>query len=132
MRSNIVHCNPLGNNAPQAYAERAVAPPQVPSTDVHAVLERALIDSRMPAPMDDGATLSRMSVIGNQLLLTAQFNDGTGKFSDSDRSRGENALCNFPGFLALLHYGASIRSVYVDQRGREIGAAMVTKQECGF
>jgi len=42
------------------------------------------------------------------------------------------ALCSHSAFIPLLHYGASVRLVYVDQGGRQNDAVMVTRQICGF
>jgi hypothetical protein len=40
--------------------------------------------------------------------------------------------CAWPAFEPTLRAGGSIRKVYLERGGREIGAVMVTRQECGF
>lgn len=85
-----------------------------------------------PSDLDEATTLVRAEPMGSQLLLTARANTPLALTTDEGHRRAVNTTCANPAFLTILHYGASVRIVYLDRHKRDIGAVMVTRQICGF
>jgi len=95
-------------------------------------LQRVAANARTPMVLDNITSVARIEAVGEQLLLTAQVNAEHVTLSDDDRARIVNQLCAYEGSSPLLAAGASIRIVYFDRTGQQIGAAMATRSSCGL
>lgn len=85
-----------------------------------------------PIKVDDRTTLARIDAEGTQLRRTIVFDVEGATMTDDMRQKGINLLCANPPFAPLFRAGATIREVYVERSGREIGSITITPQECGF
>ena len=88
--------------------------------------------TRTPIVVDPVTTISKVEAIGTQLLFTATVSSKDITMSDATRSRLINNICAYKSSPPLLKAGATIRIVYFQPSGHQIGAAMATRQECGF
>lgn len=119
-------CKPPTQSASRG-SQLTVDPNQLEST-----LRHVAANAKTPMMLDDVTTVSKVEAIGNQLLLSAIVDVDGKKISDADRSKVTNDICAYESSPTLLRAGASIRIVYFERGGREIGAVMATRQECGF
>lgn len=127
----------LGAQIVQACQPYAAPPPRqaqvAPSApDLTAMISRTADAMKALMPGDQYSTLERAEPIGNQLLLTARVKPSVTELPKNYAHDDVNAMCALPAFMSLMHYGASVRIVYVGAGGRDFGAAMVTRQICGF
>lgn len=95
-------------------------------------LRRMATSTRTPIVVDRLTTISKVEAIGTQLLFTATVASNDMTMSDATRSRLINNICAYKSSPPLLRAGATIRVVYFQPSGHQIGAAMATRQECGF
>jgi hypothetical protein len=104
----------------------------VRSNGLPETLRLMTVDSQPPIVVDDVTTLARIEAVGNQLRRTYIVDLEGMTISNEFRAGITNNICAYSPFIPLLRAGATIREVYVDRGGREIGAVMVTRNECGF
>lgn len=95
-------------------------------------LRQMALGTKTPVRLDDKTTVSKVEAVGTQLLFTAIVDTKDTAISDADRSKFVNNICAYKSSPPLLRAGASIRIVYFASGGRQLGAAMATRQECGF
>jgi hypothetical protein len=100
--------------------------------EIESQLRRMAANTKTPVKLDEVTTVSKVEAIGSQLLLTAVVDTKDAKISDAARSKLINDICAYKSSPPLLRAGASIRIVYFESGGRQIGAAMATREECGF
>jgi hypothetical protein len=119
-------CRPMQQIAPNpaqaAYGTR----------DLPTYLRNTAANTKVPLKLDEITTVSKIEAVGSELLLTAVVATNETSISDADRSRLINNICAYKSSAPLLRAGASIRVVYLQQSGHQIGAAMATRQECGL
>lgn len=119
------------NNRPN-IPPTAQPPSSSNSTDLESRLKSAVAAVRTPVAIDEMTTVSKIEAIGNQLLLTANVSKEGAVFTDEKRVSIVNEICAMDGSEPLMRAGASIRIVYFEKSGRQIGSAMATRQQCGF
>lgn len=117
---------------PQSQLASTANEQSVASDNIEAQLRRMATNTKTPVKVDDVTTVSKVEAIGSQLLLTAVVDKKDATISDAARSKLINEICAYKSSPPLLRAGASIRVVYFEPGGHQIGAAMATRQECGF
>ena len=99
-------------------------------------LEEALrliaAESQTPIAVDEVTTLARIEAAGRRLQRTYLVDREGWKITEKFRTRVRDGICAFSAFQPILRAGGTIREVYTDRSGREIGAVMVMRDECGF
>ena len=89
-------------------------------------------EAQTPIMVDEVTTLVRIEGDGTQLRRTYVVDLEGMRMTDGFRAESRNGICAWPAFEPILRAGGSIREVYVERSGREIGAVMVTRQNCGI
>lgn len=74
----------------------------------------------------------RVEAVNQQILISERADRTHEEFSLQEQRALVNKICADAEFTPLLQLGGSIRFVYVDFSGRDIGAAMATRQVCGI
>jgi hypothetical protein len=115
---------------PKSPPTTAVANSPAAPLDVEGVVARAASLAKVPSPIGHGFTVTRVEAVGKQLLLTA-VSDGSAPFDADVRREMINETCAQGNFAPYLRAGATIRTVYLDGAGTQLGAVLVTAQECG-
>lgn len=85
-----------------------------------------------PVRVDEVTTLSRIVAVGTQLQRTYSVDRQNMELIDEFRSQIRSGICAISAFAPIFRAGGSIREIYVEKNGREIGAVMVTARDCGF
>ena len=85
-----------------------------------------------PFAVDEVTSLARVEADGLQLRRTYVVNIEGWRMTEEFRSSSRNGICAWPPFEPILRARGSVREVYVESGGREIGSVMVTRYECGF
>lgn len=101
-------------------------------SELEGLLRTAAAAARTPVAIDDMTTVSKVEAIGSQLLLTANVSREGMNFTDEKRINIVNSICALEGSQTLMQAGATIRIVYFEKSGRQVGSAMATRQQCGF
>jgi hypothetical protein len=93
-----------------------------------------LLSAEVPTPItiDQATTLARIEAEGTQLRRTYIVDLEGWTMTDEFRVYSRNGVCALSAFEPILRAGGSIREVYVERGGREIGANIVTRDDCGF
>lgn len=99
---------------------------------VQAELQSLAASIETPAKFDDDTTLSKVEVIGTQLLHTATVSPRVTAISDAAKSRITKAYCAWNYATSLMREGASFRFLYIDQSKQPIGSVLVARAECGL
>lgn len=102
------------------------------SYGLEGTLRRLVDESQMPITVDNVTTLAQIEAVGAQLRRTYVVDLEDMTMTDEFRQGSRNDICGHPPFTSLIRAGGAIQEVYVERSGREIGAIMVTRQECGF
>lgn len=102
------------------------------SNGLEETLRLMAVDSQPSIVLDEVTTLARIEAVGSQLRRTYIVDLEGMTISNEFRAGSTNGICAHGPFIPLLQAGATIREVYVEQGGREIGAVIVTRTECGF
>lgn len=102
------------------------------SNGLEETLQLMSAESQTPITVDDVTTLARIEADGTQLRRTYIVDLEGMTMTEEFRVGSRNGICAWPAFEPILRAGGSIREVYVERSGREIGAIMVTRDECGF
>ena len=92
----------------------------------------AVSGTNTPIPVDEVTTLARIEAAGMQLRRTYVVEAGGMTLTEEHRARSQGAICAWPPFEPILRAGGSIREVFVQRSGDEIGTVIVTRDECGF
>lgn len=123
-----------GSCIPPGQRSSTPVPPAIDPNNLEASLQSAAAsaNAKTPMPLDEITEITKVEAIGTQLLFTAVI-DATGvAVTEEDRSRIASMICADSMSPSILGAGASVRFLYVEKSGREIGAVMVTRQTCGF
>lgn len=88
--------------------------------------------SQTPITVDNVTTLARIEAAGTQLRRTYVVDFEGMIITDDFRQESRSGICAYAPIIPLLRAGATIREVYVERGGHEIGSIMVTRQECGL
>ena len=102
------------------------------SNGLEETLRLMAAESQTPITVDEVTTLARIEADGTQLRRTYIVDLEGMTMTDNFRAGIRNGICAWPAFDPILRASGSIREVYVERSGREIGAVMVTDQDCGF
>ena len=102
------------------------------SQGLEGTLRTIATEFKAPVVLDAVTTLARIETANTQLrrvyLVSGDNQVATGAF----RSAVESNICAHPAFIPLLRAGASIREVYLQRDGKQIGAILVTREVCGI
>ena len=89
-------------------------------------------ESQTPITVDNVTTLARIEAVGTQLRRTYIVDLEGMTMTEEFRQGSRNGICAHPPFMPLLRAGATIREVYLERSGREIGTITVAKEDCGL
>lgn len=116
----------IRNACAQQIAAAAIRPEELEAR-VANVAQRA----KVPVEIQPGLTANRVQAIGTQLLFSFEATD-PGIDLGQVRTDLTNETCANIGFLELLRAGGSLRAEISTPAGGSVGAALVTKTECGI
>ena len=88
--------------------------------------------AEMPIAIDEVTTLVRIEAAGTQLRRTYIVAISGGRVTEEHRAGSSKAICAWAPFQPILRAGGTIREVYVERKGREIGEVLVTRNDCGY
>ena len=89
-------------------------------------------EASLPFAIDEVTTLTTIEASGTQLRRTYVVGFEGMTMTEEFRTRSRNGICAWPSFEPILLASGSIREVYVERSGREIGSVLVTREECEF
>ena len=89
-------------------------------------------EAQTPIAIDDVTTLERIEASGAQLRRTYIVDFEGMTMTEDFRTLSRNSICAWQAFEPILRARGSIREVYVERSGREIGSVLITREECGF
>ena len=99
-------------------------------------LEEALrmlaAEAQTPITVDEVTTLARIEAAWTQLRRTYIVDLEGVTLTEEFSAGSRDGICAWSPFRPILQAGGSIRELYVERSGREIGAVMVTRTDCGF
>lgn len=110
----------------------ATVAPAIDPNNLQSELRRVAANARTPMTLNEGITISRIDAVGDQLLLTAIVDVQGVVISESFRRAATADVCVYRSSIPLLRAGATIRIVYFERGGREIGSVTTTRRECGL
>ena len=102
------------------------------SKGLEETLRLVAAETQTPIAVDEVTTLARIEAAGRQLRRTYLVDREGMKITEKFRTRIRDSICAFSAFHPILRAGGTVREVYVERSGREIGAVIVTRAECGF
>ena len=85
--------------------------------------------AKPPYRLSDTLTLSSVEAAGAEIATTYTFKAG-GPLPKAFWTAVKNQVCANELMLSLLKAGATVREIYVDDRGRKVGDLPVTRQDC--
>ena len=115
------------SGSPQAMIDSMIR-----SNGLEEALRRIAAQAKTPITVDEVTTLARIEAAWTQLRRTYIVDLEGMTMTEELRSRSLDGICAWPAFEPILRAGGSIREVYVERGGREVGVVMVTRAECGF
>ena len=99
-------------------------------------LEEALrmlaAEAQTPITVDEVTTLARIEAAWTQLRRTYVVDLEGMTLTEEFSAGSRDGICAWSPFRPILQAGGSIRELYVERSGREIGAVIVTRADCGF
>ena len=124
-----------------AFEEQALTEPASQQAAIEAMiraqgLEETLrlmaAETQLPIAIDEVTTLTTIDAAGLQLRRTYVLETEGMVMTETFRTNIHNAICAFPAFEPILRARGSLREVYIERGGREVGSVMVTRHECGL
>jgi hypothetical protein len=104
----------------------------VRSNGVEETLRLMAAEAQTPITVDEATTLTSIEAINDQLQRTYIVDSAGVTITDQFRQRIRKNICAWPVFYPILQAGGSIKEVYVEKTGREIGFVTITGEECGY
>ena len=89
-------------------------------------------ESQTPITVDEVTTLARIEAAGTQLRRMYVVDLEGWSMPEEFRRRSRDSICASAPFEPILRAHGSIREVYVERSGRQIGSVIVTHDECMF
>ena len=99
---------------------------------VEETLHLMAAESQTPIAVDEVTTLARIEAAGTQLRRTYVVDLEGWSISEEFRRRSRDSICASAPFEPILRAHGSIREIYVERSGRQIGSVIVTRDECTF
>lgn len=116
----------------QPKAQQAGIESLIRSQGLEETLKQIAAAVETPTTIDSVTTLARIEAVGTQLRRTYIVDLDGMTITDDFRSSVRSTICAHDALISLLRAGATLREVYVEQGGRQIGSVMVTRHECGL
>ena len=116
----------------EPVSEHAWVDSMIRSNGLEDTLRLMAAETQTPITVDEVTTLARIEADWTQLRRTYIVDLEGMVMTEEFRSRILNGICAYPAFEPLLRANGSFREVYVERDGHEVGAVMVTREECGF
>ena len=113
-------------------SEHAWVDSMIRSNGLEDTLRLMAAETQTPITVDEVTTLARIEADWTQLRRTYIVDLEGMVMTEEFRSRILNGICAYPAFEPILRANGSFREVYVERDGHEVGAVMVTREECGF
>ena len=116
----------------EPLSDQAVIDDMIRSNSLEKTLRALAAEAAAETPIaiDEVTTLVRIEAAGMQLRRTYIVEISGGRVTEEHRAGSSDAICAWPPFQPILRAGGTIREVYVERNGREIGAVMVTRNDC--
>ena len=102
------------------------------SRGLEETLRNMAAQAKLPVIVDHVTTLATIEAVGSQLRRTYIVDFEGLTMTEEFRTSKRNEICAFPGFDPILRAGGSIREMFVERGGREIGSVTVSRDECGL
>ena len=116
----------------EPVSEHAWVDSMIRSNGLEDTLRLMAAETQTPITVDEVTTLARIEADWTQLRRTYIVDLEGMVMTEEFRSRILNGICAYLAFEPILRANGSIREVYVERDGHEVGAVMVTREECGF
>lgn len=129
---NVATAPAVGTGTARAPLGSAPAQPSSLSVSINDRLRSIAAQTHTPMALSNATTLSRVEALGSQLLLTVTVPQPGTPVTEAFRNQITSGVCSDASMTSLLKAGASIRTVYLNPEGHQVGAIMITRQECGF
>lgn len=110
-------------------AERAGVDLLIGSKGLEGALRAMAAAANTPIKVDEITSISKIEAIGMQLQRTYTVDGENMAMPETLRSRHREQICA-SSFVSIFRAGGSLREVYVEKSGREIGEVMVTAKDC--
>ena len=111
--------------------QQTILASMIRSKGLQETLHFMVANAQTPLTVDKVTTLARIEADGMQLKRTYLVDREGMKMTENIRSRIRDGICRWPAFDPILRAGGSIREIYFERNGREIGAEKVTLDKCG-
>ena len=111
--------------------QQTIIASMIRSKGLQETLHFMVANAQTPLTVDKVTTLARIEADGMQLKRTYLVDREGMKMTENIRSRIRDGICRWPAFDPILRAGGSIREIYFERNGREIGAEKVTLDKCG-
>ncbi len=93
-------------------------------------LRQVSADVKVPMNFGQNTVVTKVEAIGTQLRLTANISGQVPLISQYDNMASQ--ICALEPQYQIFHAGASVRVVYLNAGGENIGAITMTRRECGL
>jgi hypothetical protein len=102
------------------------------SENLQNALKRVAHNADVPFQFDANTTVTRVDAVGTQLIFLVALKTDQKAITDEERLGVSNFLCADEMSPKLLGAGASMRVLFRNVGGSEVGAVMVNRAICGF
>ena len=116
----------------EPVSEHAWVDSMIRSNGLEDTLRLMAAETQTPITVDEVTTLAGIEADWTQLRRTYIVDLEGMVMTEEFRSRILNGICAYPAFEPILRANGSILEIYVERDGHEVGAVMVTREECGF
>ena len=116
----------------EPVSEHAWVDSMIRSNGLEDTLRLMAAEAQTPITVDEVTTIARIEADWTQLRRTYIVDLEGMVMTEEFRSRIVNNICAYPAFEPILRANGSFREVYVERDGHEVGAVMVTREECGY
>lgn len=106
---------------PQAYQAQNTLP---------GVLNQIATNIRTPIAVDERTKITSVDAVGTQLLMMATIDDDMTQLPTALDQQLMKQFCTDEDLVPLYQYGASVRTIYHNRSGAEIGTILATKSRC--
>ena len=130
VEEQIQTTEPLAPSAP--LQQQTVIEAMIQSQGLESTLSTMATEVRTPIEIDDVTTLVRVEADGTQLRRIYIVDSGVMTMTEEFQTLSRNSICAYAAFEPIFRARGSIREVYVENSGREIGSVLVTRASCGF
>ena len=106
--------------------------PELKPGALEGALKQVAMGAKVPADVGENTTITKVEAVGTQLMVTASVAGQVDSVSDQQYANVASQICGIDTRYQILKAGASVHVVYLNSSGKNVGAIMVTRRECGI